>query len=186
VLEQALADYKAWRDKGLKPLRIAVNVSPIQLRYADFADLVIATVERAGIDGSALELEITESVIMSDIASNTERLEQIARRGITIAIDDFGTGYSSLRYLAKLPVNTLKIDRSFVATMATDPDSMTLVSTIVNLAHAFDLKVVAEGVESEDQAHLLRLMKCDSLQGYLFGKPMPAPEIEKLLLQENE
>jgi diguanylate cyclase (GGDEF)-like protein/PAS domain S-box-containing protein len=185
VLEQALADYKAWRAKGLKPLRIAVNVSPIQLRYADFPELVIATVDRAGIDGSALELEITESVIMSDITSNTDRLEQLSTRGITIAIDDFGTGYSSLRYLAKLPVDTLKIDRSFVATMATDPDSMTLVSTVVTLAHSFDLQVVAEGVESEDQAHLLRLMKCDQLQGYLFGKPMAAAEIEKLLMQED-
>jgi EAL domain-containing protein (putative c-di-GMP-specific phosphodiesterase class I) len=118
---------------------------------------------------------------MADIESNTDRLQQICDQGVTIAIDDFGTGYSSLRYLAKLPVHTLKIDRSFVVSMATDADSMTLVSTIIGLAHSFDLTVVAEGVDAEDQAQLLRLMKCDVLQGYLFGKPLPAEQIAKLL-----
>jgi diguanylate cyclase (GGDEF)-like protein/PAS domain S-box-containing protein len=181
VLEKSLADFKVWRDKGLRPPRIAVNVSPIQLRYADFPEMVINAIERSGIDGSALELEITETVIMGDIDANTERLEKISAHGVTIAIDDFGTGYASLRYLAKLPVHTLKVDRSFIVSMATDADNLTLVSTIVGLAHSFGLTVVAEGVDSEDQAQILRLMKCDYLQGYLFGKPVPADEIEKLL-----
>ncbi len=185
VLEQALADYDGWRCAGLKAPRVAVNVSPVQLRYMDFTEMVTAALERSGTDGSALELEITESVIMADIESNTARLQQICDAGVTIAIDDFGTGYSSLRYLAKLPVQTLKIDRSFVASMASDPDSMTLVTTIVGLAHSFDLGVVAEGVESEEQAQLLRLLQVDSLQGYLFGKPMPAAEIAKLLTRHE-
>jgi EAL domain-containing protein (putative c-di-GMP-specific phosphodiesterase class I) len=119
---------------------------------------------------------------MADIDASTERLKRLNDFGVTIAIDDFGTGYSSLRYLAKLPVDTLKIDRTFIVRMALEPDSMTLVSTMINLAHAFEMTVVAEGVDSEEQANLLRLMKCDTLQGYLFGKPVPAEEIETLLL----
>jgi EAL domain-containing protein (putative c-di-GMP-specific phosphodiesterase class I) len=122
---------------------------------------------------------------MSDIEANTERLERISARGVTIAIDDFGTGYSSLRYLAKLPVHTLKIDRSFIVSMATDSDSLTLVSTIVGLAHSFGLTVVAEGVDSDEQAQMLRAMKCDYLQGYLFGKPVPADEIAKILSEQK-
>ena len=186
VLEKALADFKAWQQKGLRPPRIAVNVSPIQLRYADFPEMVINAIERSGIDGNAIELEITESVIMGDIEANTERLERISERGVTIAIDDFGTGYSSLRYLAKLPVHTLKIDRSFIVSMASDTDSLTLVSTIVGLAHSFGLTVVAEGVDSEEQAQMLRAMKCDYLQGFLFGKPVPADEIEKILAEQKK
>jgi EAL domain-containing protein (putative c-di-GMP-specific phosphodiesterase class I) len=118
---------------------------------------------------------------MADLESNNDRLQRISERGVTITIDDFGTGYSSLRYLAKLPVNALKIDRSFIDNMATDADDMTIVSTIIALAHSFDLEVVAEGVETEEQAELLRLMKCDSMQGFLFAKPMPAEEIESFL-----
>jgi diguanylate cyclase (GGDEF)-like protein/PAS domain S-box-containing protein len=185
VVERALTDFKAWREKGLAPPRIAVNVSPIQLRYADFPEMVTSTIQRLGVDGSALELEITESVIMGDIEANTERLEKISAHGVTIAIDDFGTGYSSLRYLAKLPVHTLKVDRSFIVSMATDADSLTLVSTIVGLAHSFGLTVVAEGVDSDDQAQMLRLMKCDYMQGYLFGKPVPAEELERLLAAQR-
>ena len=182
VIVQALADFRAWRQRGLHVPRIAVNVSPIQLRYADFPDMVLGELQRAGIEGEPLELEITESVIMADIEASTERLKRLNDSGVTIAIDDFGTGYSSLRYLARLPVDTLKIDRSFVMRMSLESDSMTLVSTMISLAHAFELTVVAEGVESEEQANLLRLLKCDVLQGYLFGKPVPASEVEALLL----
>jgi diguanylate cyclase len=181
VLSTALADCRRWREDGLEPPPIAVNVSPIQLRYADFPDMVLATIERSGCSGDVLELEITESVIMADIAANTERLQRICAAGVTIAIDDFGTGYSSLRYLARLPVDALKIDRSFVVGMTSDPSDMTLVSTIIALAHSFDLAVVAEGVDSEEQAKLLRLLKCDSMQGYLFSEPLPAHDVEALL-----
>jgi len=102
--------------------------------------------------------------------------------GVNIAIDDFGTGYSSLGYLAKLPVNALKIDRSFIITMAKNVDSMTIVSTIISLAHALNLKVIAEGVETEEQRNLLKLLKCDEMQGYLFSRPLPAAEVEAKFL----
>ncbi len=188
VIEKALEDHAGWKKRGLRPVPIAVNVSPIQLRYGDFPDMVLVTLGGAARhDDSPIEIEITESILMSDVELNTERLQRLNDSGIKIAIDDFGTGYSSLRYLAKLPVDTLKIDRSFVATMLTDADSMTLVSTMIGLAHSFDLSVVAEGVESEDQARVLRLMKCDTLQGYLFGRPVPAAEVEALLQRgEND
>jgi diguanylate cyclase (GGDEF)-like protein len=182
VIEQALADCRGWRARGLQVPPIAVNVSPIQLRYADFPEMVLGALQESGLDGRPLELEITESVIMADIEASTERLKRLNDSGVAIAIDDFGTGYSSLRYLARLPVDTLKIDRSFVVRMSLESDSMTLVSTMISLAHAFELTVVAEGVDSEDQANLLRLLKCDTLQGYLFGKPVPAGEVEALLL----
>jgi EAL domain-containing protein (putative c-di-GMP-specific phosphodiesterase class I) len=182
VIAKALEDYRSWESRGLLAPRIAVNVSPIQLRYEDFPDMVLGALRERGMTGQPLELEITESVIMADIDASTERLKRLNDSGVIIAIDDFGTGYSSLRYLAKLPVDTLKIDRSFIVQMTGDADSMTLVSTMINLAHAFHMTVVAEGVDSEDQANLLRLMKCDVLQGYLFGKPVPAAEVEGLLL----
>jgi EAL domain-containing protein (putative c-di-GMP-specific phosphodiesterase class I) len=146
--------------------------------------MVLAAIGQSGLDGSPLELEITESVIMADIEASTERLQRLNDMGVRIAIDDFGTGYSSLRYLATLPVDTLKIDRSFIVRMTSDQDSMTLVSTMISLAHSFQLDVVAEGVDSEEQAHLLRLMKCDVLQGYLFGKPIPASDVERFFVRD--
>jgi diguanylate cyclase (GGDEF)-like protein len=179
ALERALSDYKRWSRSGIPVPRISVNVSPVQLRYADFVELVLESIGR--FPGSALDLEITESVIMGDLEANFDRLQRISERGVTITIDDFGTGYSSLRYLAKLPVHALKIDRSFVDSMGTDADNMTMVSTIITLAHSFDLQVVAEGVETEEQAKLLRLMKCDSMQGFLFAQPMPAEQVEEVL-----
>jgi diguanylate cyclase len=181
VIEKSLEDYRAWEAGGLRPVPIAVNVSPIQLRYGDFPDMVLSVLGSALAKDSPIEIEITESVLMADIEVNTERLRALNDKGVKIAIDDFGTGYSSLRYLAKLPVDTLKIDRSFVVAMLNDPDSMTLVSTMIGLAHSFGLTVVAEGVDSEEQARVLRLMKCNTLQGYFFGRPMPANQVERLL-----
>lgn len=183
VIERALEEHGRWRDKGLTPPRIAVNVSAIQLRYSDFADMVLAACARHGAPREALELEITESVIMADIERNIEQLQKICAAGVTIAVDDFGTGHSSLRYLATLPVHALKIDRSFVTGMTTDAASMTLVSTIIGLAHSFDLDVIAEGVESEEQAKLLRLLKCDAMQGYLFSRPLAVGAAETVLLE---
>ena len=128
-----------------------------------------------------MELEITESLIMADIKHSIASLKAIRAMGITVAIDDFGTGFSSLSYLAKLPVNTLKIDRSFVIDMTAGPEGMALVSTIISLAHSLNLKVVAEGVETEEQSRLLRLLNCDEIQGYLFSKPVPVEAFEQLL-----
>jgi diguanylate cyclase (GGDEF)-like protein/PAS domain S-box-containing protein len=178
ALRRAIEDYLRWRSAGLAAVRIAVNVSPLQLHHRDF----IAEIEQAiGIDAHAaagLELEITESLIMADVRHNIASLRAIRAMGVTIAIDDFGTGFSSLSYLSKLPVDTLKIDRSFVIDMTMAPEGLALVSTIINLAHSLKLNVVAEGVETEDQSRLLRLLNCDEMQGFLFSKPVPCEMFE--------
>ena len=182
ALRQAIDDYLRWRSAGLAAVRIAVNVSPLQLRSRGF----IADIEQAiGIDvhaAAGLDLEITESLIMDDVKHNIASLQAIRVMGVGIAIDDFGTGFSSLSYLSKLPVDTLKIDRSFVVDMTAGPEGLALVSTIINLAHSLKLKVVAEGVETGEQSRLLRLLKCDEMQGYLFSKPVPAAIFEEQFL----
>jgi diguanylate cyclase (GGDEF)-like protein/PAS domain S-box-containing protein len=181
AIRKALAESRDWRLTHTGPLRIAVNVSPVQLGRPDFVDTVKRALDGLGIAATQLDLEITETMIMMNVEENVKKLAEIRRMGINIAVDDFGTGYSSLAYLAKLPVNALKIDKSFVATMTSDAQSMTLVSTIISLAHALDLKVIAEGVESHDQAKLLRLLKCDEMQGFLFGRPLPAEDVQDFL-----
>jgi EAL domain-containing protein (putative c-di-GMP-specific phosphodiesterase class I) len=179
---QASADYRRWQSAGLAPVRIAVNVSPLQLRNRAFLDEVRQLVEGHAGAAAGLELEITESLIMEDVKHSIGSLQAIRELGLTVAIDDFGTGFSSLSYLSRLPVDSLKIDRSFVVDMKASPAGLALVSTIIQLAHALQLKVVAEGVETEEQSRLLRLLNCDELQGYLFSKPVPAGQFEALLL----
>jgi diguanylate cyclase (GGDEF)-like protein len=184
AIQQALRDYREWSERGLRPPRIAVNVSPIQLRQRDFVEVVREAIGPA-IGSHGLDLEITESLIMEDMEGNISKLRAIRDMGVDIAIDDFGTGYSSLAYLAKLPVTALKIDRSFIISMASEPDNMTIVSTIISLAHSLHLTVIAEGVDAEDQKKLLRLLRCDAMQGYLFSKPLPAAAMEALLSRER-
>ncbi len=180
ALKRASLDHRGWVEQALKAPRIAVNVSPIQLRQRDFVDILKQTII-GGAKPPGIDLEITEGVVMEDIQANIEKLTAVHALGLNIAIDDFGTGYSSLAYLAKLPVQSLKIDRSFIIAMVEDPDTMTLVSTIISLAHSLRLKVVAEGVDSEDQAKHLRRLRCDEMQGYLFSKPLPLDELTALL-----
>jgi diguanylate cyclase (GGDEF)-like protein/PAS domain S-box-containing protein len=182
ALRKAVEDSLRWRAAGLSAVRIAVNVSPLQLRNLNFIDEIKQVIALDAHAAAGLELEITESVIMNDIEHNIASLQAIRALGITIAIDDFGTGFSSLSYLAKLPMDTLKIDRSFVIDMTAGPEGLALVSTIISLAHSLNLKVVAEGVETEEQSHLLRLLKCDEMQGYLFSKPVPAEIFETKFL----
>jgi len=173
VMRQAIEDYLRWCHTGLSAVRVAVNVSQLQLRNRGF----IAEISGAiGIDAQApagLELEITESVVMENVKHSIAILQSIRAMGVGVAIDDFGTGFSSLSHLSKLPVDTLKIDRSFVVDMTAAPEGLALVSTIINLAHSMKLKVVAEGVETEEQSRLLRLLGCDEMQGYFFSKPLP-------------
>jgi EAL domain-containing protein (putative c-di-GMP-specific phosphodiesterase class I) len=180
ALRRAALDRRAWIERGLAAPRVAVNVSPVQLRQAGFVELVKQALSEGAVP-PGVDLEITESVIMEDIAGNIVKLEALRALDVAIAVDDFGTGYSSLGYLAKLPVQSLKIDRSFVSTMEKDPNAMTLVATIISLAHSLHLKVVAEGVETEDQARLLLELRCDELQGYLFSKPLPPQATLELL-----
>jgi EAL domain-containing protein (putative c-di-GMP-specific phosphodiesterase class I) len=184
ALRRAVLDHRTWMEQGLPALRIAVNVSPIQLRKRDF----VASVEEAMRPGAVppgIDLEITESLVMEDIEANMKKLEAVRVLGVSIAIDDFGTGYSSLAYLAKLPVHSLKIDRSFIITMLKDAAIMTLVSTIISLAHSFNLKVVAEGVDAEEQAEVLKRLGCDGMQGYLFSKPVDFDAITVLIAKRK-
>jgi diguanylate cyclase (GGDEF)-like protein/PAS domain S-box-containing protein len=182
ALHKAIEDYLRWRAAGLPAVRIAVNVSPLQLRNREFTTDIK---EAIGIDAHAaagLELEITETTIMTDLDHSIATLQEIRALGVVLAIDDFGTGFSSLRYLAKLPVDTLKIDRSFISDMTSGPSGLALVSTIINLGQALNLNLVAEGVETEEEARLLRLLRCDETQGYLYGRPVPCDTFEAVYL----
>jgi EAL domain-containing protein (putative c-di-GMP-specific phosphodiesterase class I) len=135
--------------------------------------------------GAGMDIEVTESLFVENVEANMAKLRAVRDLGVAIAIDDFGTGYSSLGYLAKMPVDSLKIDRTFTAAMLEDPGVTTLVSTIITLAHSLKLKVIAEGVESEEQAKILRLLRCDQMQGYLISKPLPVAEITALLSRKG-
>ena len=181
VLKQAMKDYCAWQAAGLNPPRIAVNLSALNLREAGVVAEVKQLVEQQGGSPLGLDLEITESLIMDDVERSIVKLESIKAAGIGIAIDDFGTGYSSLGYIARLPVNSVKIDRSFIAGMTGSPHNMTIVATIISLAHCLNLKVVAEGVETREQLEALRRLRCDEMQGFLFSKALPPDEIRRLI-----
>ena len=183
ALRQAVRDHKRWTALGLRAPRVAVNVSAVQLRKRDFLESLAGAL-REGASPPGIDLEITESLVMEDIQGNIEKLKEARRLGVTIAIDDFGTGYSSLSYLARLPVQALKIDRSFIITMLQEPDTMTLVSTVISLAHSLKLKVTAEGVDDEEQAKVLRLLRCDEIQGFLHSRPLPFDGLSRLLAEE--
>lgn len=185
ALEKAVSDALAWHAKGFGPVRVSVNVSPVQLRQRDFVGMIEHVVKDDGDVAYALELEITESLVMRDIMSDIRKLQMIRQMGVEVAIDDFGTGYSSLSYIARLPASTLKIDRAFVMDMANSSDDQNIVSTIVSLAHSLDMRVVAEGVETDAQARLLRLLKCDEIQGFLFSPAVPADQMEKLFYEDK-
>jgi diguanylate cyclase (GGDEF)-like protein len=182
ALHKAIEDCKRWHEAGAPVIRVAVNVSPLQLRNQSFVAEVEAAIRAAAAPVGCLELEITESLIMENVTHSIVSLLAIRALGVSIAIDDFGTGFSSLSYLTKLPVDTLKIDRSFVFDMMSGADGMTLVSVIINLAHALKLKVVAEGVETEDQLRQLGALQCDEVQGFLIGKSVPAEIFEEQYL----
>jgi diguanylate cyclase (GGDEF)-like protein len=182
AVTEAVTDYRRWREAGLRPVRIAVNVSPMQLRSRGFVAEIAQAIGADSHAAAGLELELTESLIMADVRFGIASLRAIRELGVSIAIDDFGTGFSSLSYLARLPVHTLKIDRSFVIDMTVGPEGLALVSTIVNLAHSLKLNVVAEGVETEEQLRLLRLLNCNEMQGYLFSKPVPRDIFESEFL----
>ena len=180
AIRRAASDHKTWVNEGLPAPRVAVNVSAIQLRQRTFVQAVQEAIA-TGLSPCGVDLEITESLLMEDIQATIEKLRVLRELGINLAIDDFGTGYSSLAYLAKLPVQTLKIDRAFITTIHDSADATTLVSTMISLAHSMRLTVVAEGVETEDQAKILRLLRCDEVQGYLFSKPVPADQLLSFL-----
>jgi EAL domain-containing protein (putative c-di-GMP-specific phosphodiesterase class I) len=176
VIETACRQVKAWEDAGLGPLQVAVNVSGQQFVRGAILDVVMRKVWEAGIRPDRLQLEITESVILQDAEDNIETLQALADAGFSLAVDDFGTGYSSLSYLKRFPIDVLKIDRSFVRDLHTDRDDAAICAAILAMAHELGLKVVAEGVELEEQLEFLRQHRCDAAQGYLIGRPMPPAE----------
>jgi diguanylate cyclase (GGDEF)-like protein/PAS domain S-box-containing protein len=177
----ASATFRRWQVAGLTAPRIAVNVSALQLRRKSFVEDITSALRDMGADGGGIDLEITESLLMSDVDESIRKLRALRETGMHIALDDFGTGYSSLAYLSKLPVDTLKIDRGFVRGMTEKSEDTSIISIIISLAQALRLKTVAEGVESEQQAQLLRLLRCDQAQGYLFSPPVAAERIEAQL-----
>ena len=180
VLRESCLQGKRWRDQGFAPMQIAVNISARQFHDQELAQTVIRIVEETGLSPKYLELEITESSIMQNAEFAAGMLNRLKSMGINISIDDFGTGFSSLASLKRLPIDVLKIDQSFVREATSDPDDAALVMAIITLAHNLRLKVVAEGVETEDQLRFLQLLRCDEIQGYLFSRPVPAESLVRL------
>lgn len=181
VLHTACAQNKAWQEAGLTPLQVAVNLSARQFRQKDLLGTILRILQDTGLDPCYLELEITESVIMSRSEQAISTLKRLSALGVQISIDDFGSGYSSLAYLKRFAVDRLKINQSFVRDISADPDDMAIVTAIIAMARSLQLKVTAEGVETEDQLSLLGSLNCDDYQGYYFSHPIPADEMEKLL-----
>jgi diguanylate cyclase (GGDEF)-like protein/PAS domain S-box-containing protein len=180
VLQQALKQLARWRTQGVI-LRVAVNISTVQLRHPDFLRQLQQALTQHGVAGNQLELELTESVLAEQVEQSRHLLQQIRALGVTLALDDFGTGYSSLAYLKSFPLDKLKIDRSFVRDLLTDPDDRAIVHSVVVLGHSLGMRVVAEGVEDAGQLHQLQQMDVDEVQGYLLSKPLPPEELENWL-----
>jgi EAL domain-containing protein (putative c-di-GMP-specific phosphodiesterase class I) len=183
VLKTACAQNKAWRNAGLAPIRVAINLAARQFSDQDLVRKIEQILRQTGLDPEGLELEITEGTVMEDTETAIKILNDLKGMGLQVAIDDFGTGYSSLTYLKQFPIHTLKIDQSFVRDITTDRHDASIVATIIGLGHSLNLKVVAEGVETEEQLRMLRSSRCDEFQGYLTSKPLPAREFEALLEQ---
>jgi diguanylate cyclase (GGDEF)-like protein len=180
VMVQAVRDLEQWVKAGRQGVRVAVNVSPLQLRRHDFVERVLGAISSTAMPAT-IDIEITESMLMQDLELSIRKLSQLREAGIGVAIDDFGTGYSSLRMLARLPVDTLKIDRSFVQGMTDTPNGLTLVSTVVSLARAFGMRTVAEGVETAEQLQILKNCQCDQAQGFLLARPTAASDVPGMI-----
>ena len=181
VLRTACAQARAWRDAGLPELRMCVNLSALQFAQPDLATRVAAVLAETGLPATALELEITESVLMRDVEAAAAMIGTLNDMGVQLALDDFGTGYSSLAYLKRFRIQRLKIDRSFVRDITTDPDDAAITLAVIALAHSLRKSVIAEGVETEEQRHFLSERGCDEVQGFYFSRPLPAEELTELL-----
>lgn len=181
VLQTVCAQQQNWRAQGLPLLSVAVNISACQFRDQDLTHLLDQVLSSSSLPAQSLKLEITETTAMKNIDFSIATLQQLKTRGLEIVIDDFGTGYSSLTYLKRFPINVLKIDQSFIQGITTNADDAMITAAIIGLAHNLKLKVIAEGVETEEQLAFLRSQQCDEAQGYLFSKPVPAPVLTELL-----
>ncbi|HWQ38809.1 MAG TPA: EAL domain-containing protein [Burkholderiales bacterium] len=181
ALSRVARDCRLWAENGVAPPRVAVNVSAIELRQKDFLDTMIEAAQMIRDTNGLLDLEITESVIMENLDAVTGKLQTLRGLDMQIAVDDFGTGYSSLAYIARLPIHALKIDRSFTAGMTDSADSLAIVTSVISLAHSLRLQVIAEGVETPQQAAMLEELGCDQMQGYFFSRPLPPDAVGRLL-----
>ena len=186
VLREACAQVRRFQDQGLPPLRVAVNLSARQFAHDGLHAAIVGALEESGVSPSLLELEITESMTMENPDHATAWLQKIKALGITVAIDDFGTGYSSLGYLKRFPIDSVKIDRSFIKDIPGDTDDVAITQAIIAMGHSLRLKVIAEGVESAAHAEFLRRHGCDEAQGFFFGKPLPADEFVQLLARRGD
>jgi diguanylate cyclase (GGDEF)-like protein len=184
VLQEACRQNRAWQDAGLPKLKVSVNLSARQLRDNAFVPLVVQILAETGLDSHYLELELTESALMGDAGDTVYKLLRLKELGISISVDDFGTGYSSLSYLKHLPIDTIKVDRSFVRDIVNDPDDAAIVDAIVAMAHSLKLNVIAEGVETREQLDFLRQRKCQQAQGYYFARPLDPRQFEAFLAQD--
>ena len=184
VLRSACMQNKIWQELGLNPMRVSVNFSARQFQQPAFIASVTEILKETNLDPRWLELELTESSIMKDPEQAIEKLHELKLMGIKVAIDDFGTGYSSLNYLKRFPIDTLKIDRSFVSDVCKDPHDTAIVRAIITLGHALDLTVVAEGVETREQLEYLGSLDCDVVQGFLFSKSLATEDFEELLREQ--
>ena len=183
VLETACHQTKVWQDKYERQLDIAVNLSSQQFFSSDVANVVLRTIYDAGLAPSSMHLELTETILMNDVKETIVTLDKLRDAGVSLAMDDFGKGYSSLSYLKRLPLDTLKIDKSFVMDMENNKDDAAICAAIIAMAHNLDLKVIAEGVETQEQLKFLEGQGCDQIQGFLFSKPLPPEELEERFLK---
>jgi EAL domain-containing protein (putative c-di-GMP-specific phosphodiesterase class I) len=173
-LEEACRQTVAWRSAGYPLKGVSVNVSAIQFGRPDFVGTVGEVLRKTGLDPHMLELELTESLVIRDVRESACKMQELRELGVQISVDDFGKGYSSLSYLQRLPIDVLKLDRSFVEELKNAPNSSSLVQGIVSLAHGLGIRVTAEGVETEQQLELVHSSGCDKVQGFLLGRPSPA------------
>jgi diguanylate cyclase (GGDEF)-like protein/PAS domain S-box-containing protein len=181
VVRTACRQNQAWREAGLPPITVSVNVSARQFEEARLVERIAAALRDTGLEPEALELEVTESLIMRDMARSVERMRELKAMGVALSIDDFGTGYSSLSALKSFPISRLKIDKSFISDLADNPDDQAIAMAVISLAHKLNLRVIAEGVETGEQRDFLRANDCDEMQGYLFSRPVAADAIAALL-----
>jgi EAL domain-containing protein (putative c-di-GMP-specific phosphodiesterase class I) len=185
VLDAVCGQIRAWQISGLDPVPVAINLSARQFVSPDLAGTIRRALEKHGVDATLLEVEITESAIMHNTEEAIRTLEHLQSLGVQTAVDDFGTGYSSLGYLKRFPLRALKVDRSFIRDITTDPDDATITQAVISMAHSLELKVIAEGVETEAQLEFLERYGCDEVQGFIYSRPVPADECGVLIADDR-
>ena len=181
VLQEACSQKKKWLEKGFNDLSVSINISAKELEAANFYENLVRQINNKEIDCHKIELEITESDVMKNLNKNIKILEKLRKLGIKVSLDDFGTGYSSLNYLRKMPIDNIKIDRSFINNILSDQKEKRILSSIIELSKTIGLKITVEGIENEDQLQFIKDKKCDRAQGYLLARPAPAAELENYL-----